>query len=193
MKKVIALLAIVALAACNSSKKASFEEAKKFSVENLGEMNNSQIKEFYPDANIEEGTDMMEEGTLELAYTVLYPDTPDELLITWQSPEKTNIKRIHFSEDGRWTTDSGVKIGTTYERLNKMNGKTISFYGFGWDYSGAVDWNGGKLEKSGLHVFLAPNAGNVQDYYGDHIIKATPEEIKNLDLKVASIMLDYSN
>lgn len=179
------------LAACGT-KKASFDSSEKFSVENLGKMSDSQIKEFYTDANIEEGTDMMEEGTVERAYTVLYPDTPDELLITWQSPDKNKIEKIHFSDNGRWTTESGVKIGTTYDQLNKMNGKPISFYGFGWDYSGAVVWNGGKLEKSGLHVFLAPESGNIQDYYGDHIIKASPEEIENLDLKVASIMIDYS-
>ncbi len=192
MKKLFILIGMMTLVACGS-KKASFDTSEKFTVENLGKMNNSEIKEFYAEANIEEGTDMMEEGTVEQAYTVLYPDTPDELLITWQDPERTKIGKIHFSENGKWITESGVKIGTSYEQLNRMNGKPISFYGFGWDYSGAVVWNGGKLEKSGLHVFLAPTKGNVQDYYGDHIIKATPQEIEDLDLKVASIMINYSN
>lgn len=190
MRKLLILIGFLTLAACGS-KKASFDETDKFTVENLGKMNNSQIREFYSQANIEEGKDMMEEGTVEQAYTVLYPDTPDELLITWKDADRTEIEQIHFSEDGKWITESGIKIGTTYDQLNKLNGKQISFYGFGWDYSGAVDWNGGKLEKSGLNVFLAPTSGNVQDYYGDHIIKATPEEIKNLNLKVASVMIKY--
>lgn len=191
MRKVLILIGILTLAACGS-KKASFNESEKFTVENIGRMDHSQIQDFYKDANIEEGIDSTEEGTMEQAYTVLYPDTPDELLITWKNKNRTNIDKIHFSEDGKWITNSGIKVGTTYDELNRLNGKPISFYGFGWDYSGAVDWNGGKLEKSGLHVFLAPNSGDVQDYYGDHIIKASPEEIKKLDLKVGSVMIDYS-
>ncbi|MGA8853946.1 MAG: hypothetical protein WB492_07205, partial [Christiangramia sp.] len=80
----------------------------------------------------------------------------------------------------------------TYAELNKMNGKKISFYGFGWDYSGAVDWNGGKLEKSGLRVFLTPGNDPSNKFYRDKIIKATPEEIEALDLKVGSIAINYS-
>lgn len=191
MRKVFIFIGMMTLVACGP-RKASFDESEKFTVENLGKMTHSQIQDFYSEADIEEGTDMMEEGTVERAYTVLYPDTPDELLITWKDEDRTEIEKIHFSGDGKWTTENGIKVGTSYDALNKLNGKPISFYGFGWDYSGAVVWNGGKFEKSGLHVFLAPEAGNVQDYYGDHIIKATPKEIEDLDLKVASIMLDYS-
>jgi hypothetical protein len=50
-------------------------------------------------------------------------------------------------------------------------------------------WNEGKMENSGVRVFLAPEGEVADKFYGDRIIKASPEEIKDLNLKVTSIML----
>ncbi|MAM18541.1 MAG: hypothetical protein ABGW91_13745 [Christiangramia sp.] len=191
MKKLILLL-FVGLVACNSAKKATSNPNAKFTVENLGSLNAMEISQRYADANIEEGSEMYEEGTVERAYTILYPGTEDELHITWEDRGKSKIHDIRFSGNGQWKSDTGIDIGTTYTELTKMNGKDISFYGFGWDYSGAVLWNGGKLEKSGLRVFLSPENEPGNKYYGDHIIKASPGEIESMNLKVSSIMINYS-
>jgi len=37
-------------------------------------------------------------------------------------------------------------------------------------------------------VFLAPEKEPKNKFYGDHIIKATPEEIKEMDLRVKAIL-----
>jgi hypothetical protein len=50
-------------------------------------------------------------------------------------------------------------------------------------------WNDGKFEKSNLRIFLAPEGEVDNKFYGDRIVKATPEEIEALNLKVTSIML----
>lgn len=185
-------MALILLAACNSAKKGTSGSSAKYSLENLGKMDVEDLKSNYPDAQFEEGTDLFEEGTEERAYTVLYPGTENELHITWQDQARKDIYDIRYSGTGKWRSETGVKVGMSYEDLNRLNGKPVSFYGFGWDYSGAVLWNGGKLEDSGLRVFLQPENEVSNKYYGDQIIKASEEEIKNLDLKVGTIMINYS-
>lgn len=192
MKKLILLIAILGFVSCKSTKAptpTAVESPTEVSyfIEDLSAMNAGEIRVAYTDAKTVEDTGMFDEGTEERAYTILYPETADEIHITWEDEEKTQIHDIRFSESGKWRSKTGIVVGTTYEELNKLNEKEISFYGFGWDYSGAVDWNDGKLENSDLFVFL--EARNIPGkFYGDHIIKATPEEIKYMDLRVKTIM-----
>lgn len=185
------ILAILTITACNSAKKATSGNNSRYTIENLGTMNGTAIAENFPEANLEEGVDMFEEGTEERAFTILYPNTENELLITWENEKRENVHAIKYTSKGKWNSATGVQIGTTLEELNKMNGKPVSFYGFGWDYSGAVDWNGGKLANSGLAVFLKSDQQVPNKFNGDKIIKASEEEINALDLKVGSIMLMY--
>lgn len=192
MRKLFIVIAVITLASCNSAKKTTSVSTAKYSLENLERMDAEKIEATYPDANLQEGTDMFEEGTEERPYTILYPGTNDELHITWQDDERTKIHDIRYTGNGRWSSETGIKIGTSYEQLNAMNGKPVAVYGFGWDYSGAVLWNDGKLEKSGVRVFLAPTGEPGNEYYGDQILEASEEELKALDLKVSMIMLNYA-
>lgn len=186
MKKVILLIIIIGVVSCKGSKKTT-NTGDLFIVENLAEMNSEEIKKNYSDANLREDVGIFEEGTEERPYTTLYSGTPDEIQITWADPNRTKINDIRFSESGKWRSKSGVKVGTTYAELNRLNGKEISFYGFGWDYSGAVEWNNGKLEDSKIFVFL--EAQNIPGkFYGDNIVEATPDEIAALNLKVNTIL-----
>lgn len=197
MKKLILLICILTFASCKSSKPSGSSEdvisseksskADRFFIENLSEMNSAAINATYPEANITEDVGTFDEGTEERAYTILYPNSPDEIHITWEDAAKNNIYDIRFSDGGKWKSTTGIKVGTTYNELNELNEKEISFYGFGWDYSGAVNWNNGKFEDSNLFVFL--EAKNIPGkFYGDHVIKASTEEIALMDLKVKTIM-----
>lgn len=192
MRKIYILATLILLAACNTAKKGTSGSTAKYTIENLEKMDSEALKNTYPDGNIEEGVGMFDEGTDERPYTILFPGTQDELHITWQDPERTKIYDLRYSGEGKWESETGIDVGTTYKELNTMNGKKVSFYGFGWDYSGAVVWNGGKLETSGLRVFLAPQNEHSNKFYGDHIIEATPAEIEAMDLKVSSIMINYA-
>ena len=189
MRRFFIFIALVTLVSCGSSKKSVSGKSDKFVIENLIDFSAEEIKNSFPDANIDEGTGMFEEGTVEKDFTVLYPETPHELHITWADNSKTKIDEIRFSDNGKWKSKSGIKIGTTYNELNEMNGKPISFYGFGWDYSGAVLWNNGKLEDGKLRVFIGPDNEVNAKYYGDRIIEASEEDIEALDLKVQTILL----
>ena len=186
MKKILLLFVVISVVACGGSKKAI--NSDKYTIESLQHKNYEQILGMYSDADPENGNDMMEEGTVERPYTILYPGTKDEILITWKDNAKTSVFDINYSENGKWSSATGIKIGTTYDELSKINGKEVKFYGFGWDYSGAVDWNGGKLEDSNIRVFLNPEGRIADKFYGDRMIDASPEEIKALNLKVSTIM-----
>ncbi|TVZ25974.1 hypothetical protein JM83_0916 [Gillisia sp. Hel_I_86] len=188
MHKFFYLSAILLIVACNSSKNLESSASKQFFVEDLLEMNAEEIKNSFPNEVITEDVGLFEEGTEERAYTVISPNSPDELHITWKDKNRTRIEDIRMGSNGKWKSKTAIKIGSSYEELTQMNQKPISFYGFGWDYSGAVQWNDGKLEKSNVHVFLAPEKEPKNKFYGDQIVKATPEEIKELDLKVKAIL-----
>ncbi|WP_010227294.1 hypothetical protein [Gillisia marina] len=188
MRKFLYLSAILLVVACNSSKKATTPSSNQLFVEDLLDMNALTLKSTFPNEVISEDVGLFEEGTEERAYTVISPNTPDELHITWKDKDRTQIEDIRMDSNGKWKSKSTIKIGSTYDELTEMNQKPISFYGFGWDYSGATLWNDGKLEKSNVHVFLAPEKEPKNKFYGDKIVTATPEEIKELDLKVKAIL-----
>jgi len=189
MRTIFYLLALISIVACNSSKKVATASSNTFYVEDLLKLNSDELKKIFPAETIKEDVGMFEEGTEERAYTVISPNTPDELHITWKDKKRTQIEDIRMDSNGKWKSKSNIKIGTTYDELTQMNKKPISFYGFGWDYSGAVLWNDGKLENSPVHVFLAPETEPSNKFYGDQIINTTPKEIETLNLKVKAILL----
>lgn len=190
MKNVLVLLLILLAAGCKSGK-ITADSPEKFQLENLaGVIADQKIDKIFPEAKKAEGTDLFEEGTMERPYTILYPETDDELLIIWEDESRSRPYQLYVEKEGKWSTKKGIRIGTSYEDLVKINGP-IDFYGFGWDYSGAVDWKGGKMENSNVRVFLAPVNAPPQNFYGDQIVEANPEEILNLDLKVRAMIFHY--
>ena len=187
MRKLLLLALILSFASCKS-RKLTADSPQRFVLEDLAKISSSQdLNRIYPNANKKEGTDLFEEGTVERAYTILFPDTPNEILITWNDPNRSTIHSLRVEEPGDWKSRKGIRIGTTYEELVKMNGP-LKFYGFGWDYSGAVDWNNGKFSDTNIRVFLAPKNTPPNKFYGDRIIEASEEEIDALDLSVQAIM-----
>lgn len=188
MRKIFYFIAILSIVACNSSKKAASTTTEKLYVEDLLGMNSEELKNIFPIESIQEGTGLFEEGTEERAYTTIHANTDNELHITWKDANRTQIDDLRITSNGKWRSKSGVEIGTSYATLNELNNATISFYGFGWDYSGAVLWNEGKLERTNMHVFLAPKNEPSNKFYGDQVVKASQEEIEALDLKVQSIL-----
>lgn len=188
MKKIFLLLTVLSLASCKTAKDPLAIPADRFVIEDLITLTSQEIKNRYPDAKINEAIGIYEEGTEERPFCILFPDTPNHLEITWKDAGRTKINDIRFSDKGNWKSSTGIGIGTTINQLNELNSKPISFYGFGWDYSGAVVWNDGKLENSNLRVFLAPEKEPKTKFYGDHIIKASAEEIAALNLKVQTLI-----
>lgn len=187
MRKFLFVLLPLLIISCKSRQLTS-GSSDKFLIENLAQVNSAEeLERIYPEASIEEGMDAFDEGSIRRPFTVLFPGTEDEVLLTWNDPERKKLHQIRTEKDGRWKTSHGIEVGTTYDELVEINGP-IAFYGFGWDYSGAVDWKNGKLADTDIRVFLIPQNTPPNKFYGDRIIEASKEEIDNLDLKVQAIM-----
>ena len=192
MRRIIYLISLLfVLNACKSKMQPM---ADRYIIEDLAEIASvEKLNEIYPDARIEAGTGMFEEGTIERSYNILYPDSNDEVLLTWKDRDRTRLHHIRIGKEGRWKSEAGIHIGTTYEELIRLNEGPIEVYGFGWDYGGAVDWNDGKLAQSNIRIFLAPTVEPPNRFYGDQIINASEEEIKELGLKVSAIIYRKPN
>lgn len=170
------------------SRQLTPNSSNRFVIENLAQVNSAaELERIFPEAPKEEGVDAFDEGIVRRPYTILFPGTEDEVLLTWNDNDRTKLHHIHVKHDGRWETSHGIEIGTTYDELVEINGP-IAFYGFGWDYSGAVDWQEGELSGSDIRVFLAPKNTPPGKFYGDRIIEATKEEIEALQLTVQAIL-----
>lgn len=189
MRKISFLSLLFIIVSCKS-KKVTADSPEKFQMEKLVEViSDNDLQKIYPEAQMTEGVDLFEEGTVERPYSVLYPNTKDEILIIWADTGRKNVQQIYYENNGRWSSEKGIRIGTTYDELVEFNEGPIDVYGFGWDYSGAVDWKDGKMADTNVRVFLAPENAPPKSFYGDQIIDSSlVEDLRNLNLKVRAII-----
>lgn len=126
-----------------------------------------ELKEAY-EKQVTHGRDLLPEGMGTYPVTVLYAGTSNEVKINWSDTAAyRNINNVIL--DGKasdWQTTQGIRLGTKLSELEKLNGKPFTLYGFGWDYGGAVQWNGGRLDNQGIFVRLA-------------MLRTTPEKAWN--------------
>jgi hypothetical protein len=124
---------------------------------------------------------------------IIYKDTPDEIQCTY-SPAVGGVDMIFIRRPGgKWKTTDGIRVGTPLDSLVKMNGKPISFTGFGWDYGGQItNYNGGKLGmKKGLLLSLAEPASleGVDSFMGDAEFSTSDKRILRKGVTVGEIVI----
>lgn len=117
--------------------------------------------------------------------TKLFPGTKNEVTIYWDDTAYHKIIReINcFGDNPDWHSAEGIKMGSGLRDLLAINGKKISFYGFGWDYSGGVvGFNGGKLENSFIQYRLGYKEGVKVDnsLYGDTALDSDMPEVQKI-------------
>lgn len=97
------------------------------------------------EADVTVGGDEPEPGTIVLG------DAPEQkLAVIWSEDGHVHSVAICQEEklNCRWHTADGISLGTSLKALERLNGRSFQFYGFGWDYGGAVvSWEDGKLER----------------------------------------------
>ncbi|MCB9082337.1 MAG: hypothetical protein H6555_11575 [Lewinellaceae bacterium] len=118
---------------------------------------------------------------------IIFPDTPSELEVVYDTTvamDKPAFIRISRA-DTQWKTDQGITLGTTMAELQAINGKPFLFYGFGWDYGGAVtNWNDGAI-SSDLMITLDAGEGEFPDtLLGDQEISSDNPLLKDLPIRV---------
>jgi len=90
--------------------------------------------------------------------TILFPDSKNQITIEWLDGKPyQRIKNLRIEGEGSsWQTAEGIRIGTTFEELERINQRPFKFYGFDWEYEGkADDWQGGNVHKY-MTVYLTP-------------------------------------
>lgn len=189
MRLILLACTFLLLTSCGK-KPLTANSPEKFDMEVLADVIARQdLENIYPEAQIADGTELFDEGTVERSYSILYPHTPEKILVIWKEKDRKNLHQIFLDGKSRWRSKTGIRIGTTYDELVELNGAPIKFYGFGWDHSGAVDWNKGGLANTNIMVYLEPTVAPPKDFYTDKVIETTKDEIENMKLKVRAILL----
>lgn len=104
--------------------------------------------------------------------TVLFEGTPQKATVYW-ADDSNYHKKIGYIEcweaGSPYHTAAGIKQGSRFSELLKLNGKKITFSGFDWDYGGMIQsYNGGALEKSPIHYQLGlPEGASGDGLLGD--------------------------
>lgn len=118
--------------------------------------------------NITQNIEYGPEGMGETTTTVLYAETPNEVIFSWS--DDTKLENLHSvkvqKKDSQWKTIMGIHIGTTLKELESINDKVFNFYGFEWDFGGQVSWNDGVLEKKNISCTL----GYIYDYGNPNLV-----------------------
>lgn len=185
MKKLLTgLLAVVLITSCGHHDKKAAEnkesQPKTINTDTLlitdstwglihRDMNFSDLQVVYGKENLKDERICGAECMDSVDVTMLYPETNNQSVIYWE--DTAYHKKIAFIEcfndSAAWHTSSGLKIGSGLNELLKLNGKKISFYGFGWDYGGSItSYNNGKLESSPIS-FILDSATEENSLIGD--------------------------
>lgn len=127
---------------------------------------------------------------------VLYPGTSNEIEIIWETAASEGTPAfIRIGKDStQWKTSEGITVGTSLEKLEEINGKPFTFYGFEWDYGGLVmDWNGGKL-TSNLVIALVPQNFEAMgdDMLGEVQLSSDDPKVRALQPRVGSIVVTFN-
>ena len=203
MKKLYFILMIVLVASCkkdskttdinpvsnqtNTSVKESDAAIAYWTVENLAqEVLNDTYQQTYRAIDVNETRISFDEGTITRQVMILGEGTSDEIFISFEDKKPYEI---YWYKSGSWRTENGVRIGTTLETLVNLNGKPVNFYGFGWDYAGQIDPDGGALQDNGFTYFILPageniNNGAADGFLGDRTFSSTNSKVAGLHATV---------
>lgn len=121
--------------------------------------------------------------------TILFPGTADESVLYWEdSAYHRKISFIEcFKENPRWHTADSIRIGTGLKDLLRINGRKISFFGFGWDYGGTISsYNGGTLDSSRIGYRL-----DLGESYGYNDMSIVGDVSLDTDMPSVQKAMDY--
>lgn len=143
------------------------------------------LQKIFGSANVKDERVCGPECADSIDVTFIYREQDNEIIVNWE--DSSYHKKISFLETIRpnspYLTSSGIKMGSTFANLLKLNGKKITFSGFGWDYGGIIQsYNGGMLENSSVHFRLEPTENLSDSLFGDNELNTDmPVVMKALD------------
>ena len=165
------------------------------------DMNYSDLKMIYGESNLKDERICGPECVDSVDVTKLFPGTFNEAIIYWKDKawHKTISMIVCYQEGAQYHTDKGLKIKSGIIELLQLNGKKISFMGFGWDYGGTItSYNEGTLEKTALHyeIDLAGTpAEDEMSVFGDTYLDTDMPVVKKIlpDIYIHKFTLVLNN
>ena len=153
---------------------------------------NSLVNVYKP-ANIRRAQIHTGEGEME-AGARLFAGKPDLVEIVFMHDKRTVGSAKVTTQGGAWKTPQGIRVGTTLEELEKLNGGPFPFSGFGWDGAGGA---GGENLPKGLAIVLAPTksegltAEERDQITGDITVKSDNPVARKVAPVVASLEVTF--
>lgn len=134
---------------------------------------------------------------------VLWPDSPEKRLeISFSDDRMEEVDSVHIGSQSPLWTVAGLKVGTTLEQVEHLNGRPFQLYGFGWDYGGTVfDWNGGALDTieggCSVGVLIAdrpPMDTTLPDeLIGERALRSDLPSLKSFKFRVNHLWISFPN
>ena len=213
-KILMALIVLISVSACHNDSKEPEKttqepqesrkprkETKKYDYENQYQLSyfmkfdseETLKKEF--GSQVESIKEWREEGTVEYAISKIKFDEGSELLIIWK--EKDTKSMVHEiilrGTKNKYKTSSGIALGMSLKAIEKLNGAPFQFYGFGWDASGSVVFEKGKLESSSEQIILHYPMEDLPKEYrslvGDRLIPSSDPLAQKLNPIIREIVV----
>lgn len=172
----------------------TLQKEETITIEKIAVMaNNGSLSSQFLDSEMQKEIASINEGMDSVKVIWLNRNSKDEVRIDFQPKDSTKVFRVTIEgKENKFHSETGVKLGMTIDELNSANRKPVDFYGFGWDFGGAVKFNDGQLEDKKIRVYL-----KTDKKYGTQFLGDTPhtfEEAKaaKLELYVEKIIFEPS-
>ncbi|MBK6936159.1 MAG: hypothetical protein IPH18_04205 [Chitinophagaceae bacterium] len=123
--------------------------------------------------------------------TKVFPGTQKEFVIHWKDNlyhKSIRLVESNQQEDPHYSS-YGIKRKTSLKELLTINGKKISFMGFGWDYGGYIQsYNGGKLSVSKIRYRLECATNENKSLFGDYELDT---DMPDVDAELDNIFVSH--
>lgn len=153
--------------------------------------NHGKLHEAFAKGDMKSELISANEGMSFLKSTTIYPGTGNEVEIDFLPNDSTRVWRVTVTNrSNKFHSKTGVTPGMTLEELNAINKIPVNFYGFQWEFAGAVDFNDGNLTNDKLFVYLKTDKEVPKEFIGDAPHSSLDEKAKELKLYVHKIIYE---
>ncbi len=126
---------------------------------------------------------------------LIFPASPNELEIIWElEADNGRPAFVRLGREGSdWKILGEITVGTTLEKLEEINGKPFTLYGFEWDFGGLVtNWNGGKMSPYAIIAFIPQNFDKLDSsLLGEIQLSSDDPRVRALNAKIGSIVITF--
>lgn len=127
--------------------------------------------------------------------TAVFPGGEHLAVVQWEKFQR--VPEVVFVLGTGWKTPEGVRVGTSLSELLELNGRALTFRGFGGDASGLITgWGSGTFDvgeglEGDVSYYLQPRridlTGRIRELQGDRIFSSEHAAVEELDLYVGMI------